>query len=100
MASTLTRRALLAGAGTTIASAAIAVPYVNAAHADEVCGLPLDAASPDERLKSAVGYVRSILEDMGCDEYVLMMREEASGILVLLDFEPGTGTLKRKIDLA
>lgn len=29
---TLTRRALLAGAGTAIASAAIAVPYVNAAH--------------------------------------------------------------------
>lgn len=94
--STLTRRALLAGAGATIASAAIAVPYVAAAGIAE----PIAAENLDERLKSAVGYVRHILNEMGCEEYMLMMREEKSGVLVLLDFEPGTGTLKRKIDLA
>lgn len=33
---TLTRRVLLAGAGTAIASAALAAPYVNAAHSIEV----------------------------------------------------------------
>lgn len=37
----LTRRALLAGAGTAVASAALAIPYVNAAHADEVCSIKL-----------------------------------------------------------
>ena len=42
---TLTRRALLAGAGTTIASAAIAGPYVNAAHSNDVCSLP---AAPED----------------------------------------------------
>lgn len=40
---TLTRRALIAGTATTVASAALAVPYVNAAHSVEVCGLPVDA---------------------------------------------------------
>lgn len=38
----LTRRALLAGAGTAVASAAIAVPHVSAAHADDSCELHLD----------------------------------------------------------
>lgn len=38
---TLTRRALIAGAGTAVASAALAVPYVNAVRADEVCTLPV-----------------------------------------------------------
>ncbi|MHA6690563.1 hypothetical protein [Devosia sp. A449] len=42
---TFTRRALIAGAGTAVASAAIAVPYVIAAHSAEVCGLPVDTAS-------------------------------------------------------
>ncbi|ODT80612.1 MAG: hypothetical protein ABS76_15655 [Pelagibacterium sp. SCN 64-44] len=62
--------------------------------------MPANTASPDERLKSAVGYVQSILKDMGCEEYVLLMREEKAGVLTLLDFEPGTGALKRKLDLA
>lgn len=39
---TLSRRALIAGAGTTIASAALAVPYASAARSTEVCALPLD----------------------------------------------------------
>lgn len=97
---TLTRRALIAGAGTAIASAALAVPYVNAVRAAEVCSVELAPDSLDDRLKSAVGYVRAILKDMGCEEYVLMMREEKAGVLTLLDYEPGTGTLKRQIDLA
>lgn len=41
---TLTRRALIAGAGTTLASAAIAAPHVSAAHSDGACSLPF----PDE----------------------------------------------------
>lgn len=36
---TLTRRALIAGAGTAAASTALAIPYVNAAHSNEVCSL-------------------------------------------------------------
>jgi hypothetical protein len=95
----ITRRALLAGAGTIAASSALAVPYVNAAHPVEA-GLAVDPDDLDTRLRSGVGYVRSILRDMGCEEYVLVMREEASGVLMLLDFAPGTGTLKRKLDLA
>lgn len=39
---TLTRRALIAGAGTAAASAALAVPYVNAAYSEEVCCLPAE----------------------------------------------------------
>lgn len=94
---TLSRRALLAGAGTAIASAAIAVPYVAAAGIADAAA----AESLDERLKSAVGYVRLILSDMGCEEYVLVMREEKAGVPpALLEFEPGTGALKRQIDLA
>lgn len=41
---TLTRRALIAGAGTAIASAALAVPALNAVRADDVCSL---AIQPD-----------------------------------------------------
>ncbi|MGV8833276.1 MAG: hypothetical protein ACOH2N_14980 [Devosia sp.] len=39
---TLTRRALIAGAGTAAASAALAVPYVNAARSAEVDTSPID----------------------------------------------------------
>ena len=97
---TLTRRALITGAGTVVASAAMAVPYVKAARAADVCSEPIAPEDLDDRLKSAVGYVQAVLKDMGCDEYLLLMREEKAGVLTLLDFEPGTGELRRKLDLA
>lgn len=43
----LTRRALMVGAGTTLASAALAVPYVNAAH-------PQQPASPSAAIVEAI----------------------------------------------
>lgn len=49
---TLTRRALLAGAGTVVASAALAAPYVSAAHSEEVCSLPVDAAARFEAARA------------------------------------------------
>lgn len=96
----LTRRALLAGAGTSIASAVLAAPYVTAVRPDEICSRPIAPDALDDRLKSAVGHVQHILKEMGCDEYMLLMREEKAGVLTLLDFEPGTGALRRQVDLA
>lgn len=39
----LTRRALITGTATAVTSAALAVPYVNAVRADDVCSLPVDS---------------------------------------------------------
>ena len=52
----LTRRALIAGTGAAVASAALAVPYVNAARADDVCGLTVD---PAERFAAAQAEFRA-----------------------------------------
>jgi len=59
---TLTRRALIAGAGTAVASAALAVPYVNAAHSEPVCSLPLSAPVHDPLLHAVRAY-QSGLDD-------------------------------------
>src|SRR5690606_39458818 len=56
MGHNLTRRALMVGAGTTIASTALAAPYVNAAQADEVCSLPVD---PMARYEAAVAELKA-----------------------------------------
>lgn len=53
---TLTRHALIAGAGTVIASAALAVPYLNAVRADEVCSLRVD----DPLLDAIADYRRGL----------------------------------------
>lgn len=46
----LSRRAMIAGTGAAVASAALAVPYVNAARADDVCALPVAAEDITTRL--------------------------------------------------
>ena len=47
----LTRRALIAGAGTAVASAALAVPYVNAASADELCSAPVQTETITDKIE-------------------------------------------------
>lgn len=64
---TLTRRALIAGAGTTIASAALAVPYVNAVRADEVCSLPVEATA--DRINRLVSELSAALDEEYGGEY-------------------------------
>lgn len=53
----LSRRALLAGAGTTIASAALAVPYVNAAHKTKTL-------SVEDRLEHHIEGLRAALAEI------------------------------------
>lgn len=58
---TLTRRALIAGAGTAIASAALAVPTLNAVRADEMCNLPVETAA--ERIGRLVFELSTALDE-------------------------------------
>ncbi|MET3925967.1 hypothetical protein [Devosia sp. 2618] len=57
---TLTRRALIAGAGTAVVSAALAAPYVNAVRGDEVCSI---GADPRERMIVAVAELRAAMTE-------------------------------------
>ena len=62
--SALTRRALIAGAGTTIASAALAVPYVNAAHFSST-GTPSQIAVEYEDLTRYYAFLWSEFQALG-----------------------------------
>jgi len=57
--STLTRRALLVGAGTTAACAAIAVPYANAVQSAEMGGAAVD---PSARYEAALAEFKAAAE--------------------------------------
>lgn len=70
---TLTRRALIAGAGTAIASAALAVPYVNAVRADDVCSLPVETAG--ERIDRLVAELALVLDAEYGGEYEVVISE-------------------------
>ncbi|HTM76767.1 MAG TPA: hypothetical protein VL133_03965, partial [Devosia sp.] len=75
----LTRRALLAGAGTTFASAALAVPYVNAAHSEEVSATAFD---PETRYERAVAELRAAALALQPDLDVWNINRTAMGVLV------------------
>jgi len=61
MSSTLTRRALLACAGTVAASAALAIPYVNAAHADDVCHFPVEPGNIPDQLERVTRQLSALM---------------------------------------
>lgn len=58
---TLTRRALIAGAGTAIASAAVALPYLNAVRAEDLCSVPVDQTH-DPLLEAITAYRQGLAD--------------------------------------
>lgn len=62
---TLTRRALLTGAGTITASAALAVPFIDATHSGEFARVPGEPALADRaRMVAAVVELRAAMHEV------------------------------------
>ncbi|MBN9333275.1 hypothetical protein [Devosia sp.] len=90
----LTRRALIAGAGTVIASAAMAIPYVNAARASDMCSLPVKIrhdplaeaiANYRDGLASFEAYSRTDVTDEERDAFAEKSYQPPMGILDVWD---------------
>lgn len=97
---TLTRRALLAGAGTAIASAGLAVPYMQAVHAEDA---PRGAQlSPHLRITEAVHELRAAMSSLGHGQWMVLIREggtaNGAGNVNAMIFD-GSGAFTHQIDL-
>lgn len=76
----LSRRAMIAGTGAAVASAALAVPYVNVAHADDVCSLAVD---PAERFAAAQVEFRAAAEALYPDIDDWIVNSTATGTVMI-----------------
>ena len=83
----LTRRALIAGTGAAVASAALAVPYVNAARADDVCSLAVD---PAERFAAAQVEFRAAAEALypDIDDWIINATDKGTVMIGLVTPKP------------
>lgn len=84
---TLTRRALIAGGGTAVASAALAVPYASAAHSEEVCSLAVD---PAERFAAAQAEFRAAAEALypDIDDWIINATDKGAVMIGLVTPKP------------
>lgn len=60
---------------------------------------PYTPPTPEERLRKAAVEIRAAMKALGVDSYMVMVREEESGIAKMLDFNRD-GTLHRLVELA
>lgn len=85
---TITRRALIAGAGTAIASAALAVPALNAVRADEVCSLPVAPETITDRLDRLTQELSVAMAEYQGGKFKVVVEPTADGDVTFVRMEP------------